>query len=253
MRHILLLVAVLAGAFFCHANDDDGDMPSTPGGTSSDSNDIFGKDQVCPNFSSCPKPYVPISKWPLVITSTGCQSGGGMGMMTLGGGDDYRHIEHCCHHKNACYQLCGSTKRTCDAELEKCMNLGCDTLHGYSPAKLSSMTNEEIKKEKDGCMRTKSIVQMIGKFGGCKEFDMLQRSACECVDGDKVGEKMGRLFRSFYKKFNPEGVSKVKGLLEKANGKRSMYNKILYGLVKKYPDSIKKKVLEMPASFKMDL
>jgi len=239
VRFILLLLVASAGKFFCHANDDN-------------INDMLGnqEDKVCPNYSSCPKPYVPISKWPLVIASTGCQSGSGMGMMTIGGSNDYRHIEHCCHHKNACYQLCGSNKRACDVEMEKCMESGCDSLHG---AELLSMTDEEIEKEKEDCARTKSIVSLIGKFGGCNEFDNYQQRACECVDGGKVDEKMERLFRSFYKKFNPEGVSKVKGLLEKAGGKRSIYNKILYGLVKKYPDAIKKKVVEMPASFKMDL
>jgi hypothetical protein len=57
---------------------------------------------------------------------------------------------------------------------------------------------------------------------------------------------MERVIRNFYKKFNPEGISKVKGLVEKADGKRSIFNKILYGLVKKYPEAIKKRVLEMP-------
>lgn len=38
----------------------------------------------------------------------------------------------------------------------------------------------------------------------------------------------------------------VKGLIEKAEGKRAVFNKILNGLVKKYPAAIKKKEIEMP-------
>ena len=234
----ILLLVLAARTFSCQAQDGDG------GGNIGDN--MYGSEnQVCPTFS-CSKPYVPVNKWPLGITSTGCQSGGGMGMMTLGGKNDYKHVEHCCHLKNACYQLCGSNKQTCDAEMDKCMDAGCDTLSGYSPADLRSMTEEEIKKEKDECGSMKSVVALIGKFSGCKEYDMHQRTACECVDKGKVREKMERVIRNFYKKFNPEGISKVKGLVEKADGKRSIFNKILYGLVKKYPEAIKKRVLEMP-------
>ena len=63
---------------------------------------------------------------------------------------------------------------------------------------------------------------------------------------EKVEDKMERVFRNFYKKFNAEGVDKVKGLLEKAKGKRAVFNKILYSLVKKYPAAIKQKEVEMP-------
>jgi hypothetical protein len=130
--------------------------------------------------------------------------------------------------------------------MDKCMDAGCGALSVYSPADLGSMTEEEIKKEKDECGSMKSVVALMGKFNGCKEYDMHQRTSCECVDKGKVREKMERVIRNFYKKFNPEGISKVKGLVEKADGKRSIFNKILYGLVKKYPEAIKKRVLEMP-------
>jgi len=170
----------------------------------------------------------------------------------LGGKSSYKHIEQCCHLKNACYQLCGSNKQTCDAEMEKCMEKNCKELPD-SADEWDSMSGEEIKKEQDECGKMKSIVALLGNMGGCNEYDEHQRRTCECVDKDKVGDKMERVFRNFYKKFNPEGAEKVKGLVEKVQGKRSIFNKILYGLVKKYPAAIKKKELEMPDPMKMDL
>ena len=45
----------------------------------------------------------------------------------------------------------------------------------------------------------------------------------------------------------------MKGLVTKADGKRSMFSKILYGLVKKYDGAIKKTVPETIDPLKMDL
>lgn len=243
---ILFLIGVVVCSYNAQAADDDGEF-QLPKSFSKNKNDMFGtENQVCTTYS-CPTPFVPVNKWPLGITSTGCESGGGVGnMMIMKGGKKYKHIEHCCHLKNACYQLCGSNKKTCDAELDKCMEKGCDTLSEYSTTDLESMSDDDINKEKDECRSTKGIVALLGNISGCKEYDMHQRIVCECVDKEKVGEKMERVLRNFYKKYNPDGSSKVKGLLDKTAGKRSIFNKILYGLVKKYPDAIKKKELEMP-------
>jgi len=122
-----------------------------------------------------------------------------------------------------------------------------------SAASLNSMSEEEIRKEQEECGKMKSLILLLGNMGGCSERDAQQRRSCECVEKDKVGEKMERLLRNFYKKFNPEGMDKVEGLLKKVDGKRSIFNYILYGLVKKYPASIKKKVVEVPDPSKMDL
>lgn len=214
--------------------------------------DLFGQqNQVCQSYS-CPAPNVPINKWPLSITSTGCQGGGGMSMFSMGG-SNYKHIEHCCHMKNACYQLCGSEKKTCDIELKKCMERGCEDLSDLTAEEKESMSEEDTKKEKEECGKMKGIVELIGNMGGCTEYDSHQRSHCECVDKDKQGDKMERVLRNFYRKFNPEAVDKVKGLLQRAGGKRSIFNKILHGLVKKHPEAIKKQELKMPDPMNMDL
>ncbi|KAL7533655.1 hypothetical protein ACHAWF_004577 [Thalassiosira exigua] len=257
------------------AKTDAGDEPPP------NADNLFGNpNQLCRPFS-CSKPYVPVAKWPLGITSTGCQMGSGISMMSMGG-SNYKHIEHCCHAKNACYQLCGSNKQACDAEMKKCMEKGCEELPDAGDA-LDDMTEEEVKKEQDECNKTKSIVDLLANMGGCNEYDAHQRRNCECVDKAKVEDKMERVLRNFYKKFQPDGMEKgkiaiafislfsfnverdnemrsitnnnlsVKGLLEKAKGKRSVFNKILNGLVKKYPDAIKKKVVEVPDPLKMDL
>lgn len=133
--------------------------------------------------------------------------------------------------------------------MEKCMEKSCKEL----PDSEGDLSNDEIKKEQEECTKMKSIVDMIGKIGGCNVYDNHQRQHCECIDKAKVGDKMERVMRNFYKKFNPDGIDKVKGLIEKTNGKRAVFNKILYGLVKKYPAAVKKVVPEVPDIMKMDL
>ena len=210
-----------------------------------------GQNQVCQSFS-CPKPYVPVNKWPLSITSTGCQSTNGM-VMSMGGDDAYKHVEHCCHHKQACYQICGSNKQLCDKELEKCMDEGCTELPGLTPEEASSMSEDDKQKETEECKKTTGIVKLLANMSGCNEYDGQQRRVCECVEKDKLEEKMERVLRNFYKKYNPDGIDKVKGLVSKANGKRPMFSKILYGLVKKYDGAIKKTKPETIDPLKMDL
>ncbi|KAL9187758.1 hypothetical protein ACHAXT_006136 [Thalassiosira profunda] len=233
---ILAAAACLLGAA---AAQDDG-----PGGDDPPPNfDMFNQNQVCETYS-CPSPLVPLQKWPLSLTSTGCQmGGGGMGMMSAGGDDGYKNIDHCCHQKNACYQLCGSNKQACDKEMEKCMAKGCEELPD-SKGK-SDMSADEIKTEQDECNKMKGIVDLLGKLGGCREYDAFQRQNCDCIAKDKVKEKMERVLRNFYKKFSPEGIDKVPALVEKTSGKRAMFNKILNSLVAKYPAAVKKKTVSL--------
>lgn len=147
-------------------------------------------------------------------------------------------------------------KQSCDAELKNCMAKGCEELPGIPAGKLDSMSASNVEKEKEACDKTKGIVDLITNMGGCQEFESHQRAHCDCVEKDKLEGKMERVLRNFYKKFNPDGIDKVKGLVKKADGKRANFNKILYSLVKKYPDAIKKKKTDMQGmmdGMKMDL
>ena len=68
-------------------------------------------------------------------------------MMSMGNNDAYKHVEHCCHHKQACYQICGSNKQLCDKELEKCMDEGCTELSGLTTEEASSMSEDDKQKQ----------------------------------------------------------------------------------------------------------
>jgi len=94
------------------------------------------------------------------------------------------------------------------------MDTACEELPD-SANMLDSMSKEEIQEEKDGCSKTKGIVELLSGMGGCQEFDSHQRGHCECVEKDKSAAKMERVLRNFYKKFNPDGVGKGKFYHEK--------------------------------------
>lgn len=65
---LALLLALSCALFQGVANAQDGGDDAPP-----DMGTMFGgPDQICTPYS-CPKPYVPLAKWPLGITSTGCQ------------------------------------------------------------------------------------------------------------------------------------------------------------------------------------
>ena len=176
-------------------------------------------------------------------------------MVAMGGENAYKHIEQCCHIKNACYQLCGSNKQACDKELEKCMEKGCTELPDLTSDELSKMTFEAKQKETDECNKMKGIVVLMNNMGGCNEYEAEQQRTCECIEKEKVKVQIERVIYRFYKKFNQDGIpDKVNDLLEKADGNRSTFTKILYGLVKKYDEAIKKKKApDMMDQMKMDL
>ena len=133
------------------------------------------------------------------------------------------------------------------------MEKSCTELPDLTSDEALNMSADDKQKETEECNKMKGMVSLMNNIGGCNEYDMHQRRTCECIDKEKVVDKMERVLRNFYKKFNPDGVNKVKALVEKTDGKRAMFTKILYGLVKKYPDAIKKKVPDIIDPMKMDL
>mmetsp|Transcript_689 Transcript_689/g.1442 ORF Transcript_689/g.1442 Transcript_689/m.1442 type:complete len:253 (+) Transcript_689:113-871(+) len=204
--------------------------------------DKYKKDHICPT-SSCPSGYTPITRWPLKLESDGCASVGALPEPGEESGMDFKHIEQCCHTKNACIQLCGSDKQKCDAVFDECMEEACESLPANSQHVLEDMTEEETEKEKEMCDRARQLMILYGQMSGCGPYDAHQSLHCECVAKEKVDEKRERVLTEFYKEYNPESVNKVKGLVEKAKGKkRAVFNNILMGLVKKYPAAIQKKM-----------
>ena len=116
-------------------------------------------------------------------------------------------------------------KTHCEEQFLKCSEEKCAALD---------------EKEKKACESTMSIHMLMAKFDqSCNRYDQEQYSHCECVDKDKAASKRERVIRSFYKKFNPDAVDKVQGLLKKVDTPSKMAG-LLLKLVKKYPEAIKK-------------
>ena len=185
--------------------------------------DGFGEKKFCRPYS-CPKDHEPVPKWPLKLTSTGCNSMGGMQVFS-GISDDEDPMRVCCDLRHACLQTCGSIKTFCDDEYIQC---GKDVCVG--------MTDEE---EKSKCEKSSSINDIMVKMDGCQRYDQEQYQHCECVAKDSVQTKRERVIRAFYKKYNPESVDKVSGLMQKVDTTAKMVG-LLLKLYKKYPSVIQK-------------
>lgn len=185
--------------------------------------DGFGEKKFCKPYS-CPKDHEPVPKWPLQLSSTGCSSMGGMQVFS-GISDDDDPMRICCDLRHACLQTCGSIKTFCDDEYVQCGKDIC-----------AAMTDEEQKSK---CEKSASINDIMVKMDGCQRYDQEQYKHCECVAKDSVQKKRERVIRAFYKKYNPENVDKVSGLVQKVDTTAKMVG-LLLKLYKKYPSVIQK-------------
>jgi hypothetical protein len=99
------------------------------------------------------------------------------------------------------------------------------------------MEGDEEKKSK--CEKSASINDLMVKMDNCKRYEQEQYTHCECASKETVQKKRERVLRAFYKKFNPENMSKVSDLVKKVDTPAKMVG-LLLKLYKKYPDVIKK-------------
>lgn len=186
----------------------------------------FGGQKNCPAFK-CDEEETPTPKTALKFTSTGCNNigGGGFSMSGMGMNNQDEAILPCCDLYHSCVQLCTMTKAFCDNNFEKCMDSKCQ-----------SITNPEKKKTCETSVQTKKLMM---QFSQCKDFNEGQQKNCRCVKNDVLEHERVKIVESFYNKYNPSGVSKVKALVEKSNdGKK--FAGLIYQLLKKYPKSIKR-------------
>jgi hypothetical protein len=139
--------------------------------------------------------------------------------------DDDDPMRICCDLRHACLQTCGSIKTFCDEEYVQCGKDVC-----------AAMTDEEQKSK---CEKSASINDIMVKMDGCQRYDQEQYKHCECVPKDSVQKKRERVIRAFYKKYNPENVDKVSGLIQKVDTTAKMVG-LLLKLYKKYPTVIQK-------------
>jgi len=216
----LLLLACSAGLFpTVRAQGGDG-------GGKFDYQDMMN--QNCPNFM-CSSGFTPVPKSRIKFESTGCSSMGG-GSMMLNGGDAIadKPYESCCHQWHACYQICGVSKKACDATFDSCSKVACGA--------------------DEKCTKDLELNNMMMKFSGCKRFDEAQLRNCECTPNDKAPDKRETAIRKFYKKTAPESADKAASLALKANtpGKLAgLFTKLLL----KYPEAITIKEDPMKAMF----
>lgn len=186
----------------------------------------FGKPEFCRPYK-CSKGDEPVPKWPLRLTSAGCNSGmGGMQIMSAGGGGDKNDPQTpCCDMRQACLQTCGTIKTYCDEEFLKCTKATCAAM--------------DTTAAKEDCEKSAGIHELMVNMDRCQKYDSEQYSHCECVSKDAAPAKREKVLRAFYKKFNPDNVDKVSSLAKKAETPRKMAG-LMLKLYKKYPQVIKK-------------
>jgi len=144
--------------------------------------------------------------------------------MPNAGGEDDPHTP-CCDQRHACIQTCGVVKTFCDEEFLKCSKDVCD-----------KMSDAEAKKK---CDSSVSVNELMLKMDQCQQYNAEQGAHCQCIKKSDVASKRERVLRNFYKKFNPDSVDKVPGLMKKVDSARKMAG-LLTKLYKKYPSVIKK-------------
>ena len=143
--------------------------------------------------------------------------GGGAVMMNPGADSATKPYESCCHQWHACYQICGTSKKTCDTTFESCAKDACGA--------------------DDKCIKDIELNTMMMQLGGCKKFDEAQYQACECAPADKVASKREAAIRNFYKKNSPDHVDKAKDLATKADSPSKLAG-LFKKLLLKYPEAI---------------
>jgi len=213
--------------------------------------DQFGGAQICPAFSCPKKDEVPVSKWPLKLSSTGCHSlsSGGMNMMQFnqpGKADEV--ITPCCDVYNACLQICGMSNVFCAKDAETCFDATCKAIKDKGDDEMHDQCTKDI-------VMKKIMVQFGSK--GCANFEAGQKQNCQCVKEADVEAKRKKTLHGFYKKFNPDNTNKVDALMAKATDSKKFAG-LLYKLVSKYPKAIMKmkdpqqKLMEEVMSGKFD-
>lgn len=184
----------------------------------------FKNPKSCNPFR-CPDGQEPVPKKPLKLSSKGCSGMGGKSMSFAKPREGDELLEGCCDQRNACLQICGASKVTCENEYKTCTSSICNSI--------------EDEEQKKSCESSSNMHSLMASISGCMEFDETQNQVCQCVAADKANERREQTLTDFYKKYNRESVDKVPGLVSKAENPRK-FATLLSKLVKKFPESIKK-------------
>lgn len=141
-----------------------------------------------------------------------------------GGSSSDEYLAPCCNAWTACHEICGTTKLFCDQALKRCLHQTCATLP------------DTIKEKKIECESAIGTYNVFLKIDSCKRFERGQGKGCECVDTGKVLDKRKDVLTKFYKRYSPEGLSKLSTLMTRATDARKFAG-THYAMVSKYPES----------------
>lgn len=227
----MLRCAVIALGCALLAAADDAGMPDFGGGDFGGGGGGFGGmggGKSCPKYK-CAKGYEAAPKRPLSLSGSGCGGMGG-GMIMSMGKEEPEEMEACCNRRTACFQTCGSSKKTCDKEFDSCVDVSC-----------SEIVDPDAKEK---CESSAKLQKMMAGFGDCREYDAAQAAGCQCMAPEKAVARREKLLADFYKKHAPSDVGKVAGLAAKAGANAQKFAALLSKLVAKYPKAIKIKKSE---------
>jgi hypothetical protein len=185
---------------------------------------LGGEPKPCPPFR-CASDDSSVPKWPLQLESPGCTGAGSMQILNNQGGEEDDALKACCDLRHACIQTCGSLKIVCEQDFIKCGEAACISI--------------DDGKKNQQCTQNLQVQKLMTSLDNCNTYNQEQYKHCKCVPKAKAHEARVDLLTKFYLKHNPQNVSKVKGLAEKADTARKL-STLLIKLVRKYPESIKK-------------
>jgi len=182
------------------------------------------KNQACPAYK-CSKGTVPMTKMDLTFTSIGCSTPGQGPGIYMKSSDKNEPINKCCDIKNACQQVCGTTKLYCHSLFKQCAEQICER-----------MPNEELKEE---CTRENAIQIIMSEFSDCQYFVQGQRENCECIPKEMEEEQRRSILLTFYERYvNGWEQDKVENLLNKVDNSKK-FAALLAKIIMKYPKSVK--------------
>ena len=142
-------------------------------------------EQVAPVPVYCTDGMTPVqNKFP--ITSNGCT---GTGFIDLVGEEDFTS---CCDEHDACYQVCGMTKKRCDMKFWECLEHMCTTVFS---------TNKE-------CRSAANIYYIATRTLGREFYEDAQSEHCQCLENEKVSNHYRDLISDFYGTYAPKSKAK---------------------------------------------
>ena len=120
------------------------------------------------------------------ITSNGCT---GTGFIDLVGEEDFTT---CCDEHDACYQVCGMTKKRCDIKFWDCLEHMCTTVF---------TTNKD-------CRSAANIYYIATRTLGREFYEDAQSEHCQCLEHEKISDHYRDLISDFYDTYAPKSKSK---------------------------------------------